>query len=1003
MSPGLLNGYAAPAGPIKATLSVRCDKSDEKKLFVSSDVFQRLLLSDEANWIYVSIQMDNDERKYTCEALIDPDLNFNSALGLNIHNDALLGRKKCFISKVNPISLNSVIVGVPPQVYQLVRNRDTNSTMHLVAGGSNENVIRQGDNVKWLNGTILLCEPLSQGLINFHTNLTFVRFEKKAKKVAPLPEFDMQKWGAFSVCDVRIQSVNTKKWHNGDEDDNYSIFVTLSVQNETGCINGDLAWLKVRDKEFLVKIFSLPMEDDSKTAYICPTLFLNLKTPPSGSLRKAEMKETLCDSLPLAKEVMISRVASPVTLDRTFQHTFLVKLRTHFERVPRIVMNGQLIAIPLDSNIARGVFDALEETNDPDAITMVPEGISDSVAWFQVSGIQDLTSSSCQFIIDPLRTKMVQSGVIRCAPPAADEQMLEYLEISRPFHSKSELSRILKTVQQAFSNGKGLASTVLVHSLTRGIGKKTLVETVAQSEGFHFLNLECYQLFNPSQPLKCLGTIRGKCDRLVQECHPLVICFQHVDALAKTSERQQNQQNGFLLKLAQLIQEYVHKKGVAVVGTSNDLEHLSDTFRSIFKFEYEVKLPGEDERKLMYRHLLDNNSFPVRQDVDVGSLSVQSAGLAYRDLASILKRAKMNALERMEKLSLKLGCDFETVKTANGGVVDLHPADFSEAINEARNKLSDSIGAPKIPDVKWQDVGGLESVKGDILDTIDMPLKHPELFAAGIKKRSGILFYGPPGTGKTLLAKAIATNFSLNFFSVKGPELLNMYIGESEANVRRVFQKARDAKPCVVFFDELDSVAPKRGNQGDSGGVMDRIVSQLLAELDGMNGGDADGVFVVGATNRPDLLDEALLRPGRFDKMLYLGISDTHEKQAKILEALTRKFSLDPSVDMYDIACKCGFNFTGADFYALCSDAMLNAMTRTAGVVEEKFERFNKKRSEKMSLRWWFDRQATEDDIRVVVEQQDFIKARDLLKPSVSQDELDHYLRVRENFEGTGQ
>ena len=186
------------------------------------------------------------------------------------------------------------------------------------------------------------------------------------------------------------------------------------------------------------------------------------------------------------------------------------------------------------------------------------------------------------------------------------------------------------------------------------------------------------------------------------------------------------------------------------------------------------------------------------------------------------------------------------------------------------------------------------------------PGSRPELFAKGLKKRSGILFYGPPGTGKTLVAKAIATEFSLNFFSVKGPELLNMYIGESEANVRRVFQRARDARPCVVFFDELDSVAPKRGNQGDSGGVMDRIVSQLLAELDGMSGGgssgsdgvsgneassntESSGVFVIGATNRPDLLDQALLRPGRFDKMLYLGVADTHEKQLRIIEALTRK------------------------------------------------------------------------------------------------------------------
>lgn len=208
--------------------------------------------------------------------------------------------------------------------------------------------------------------------------------------------------------------------------------------------------------------------------------------------------------------------------------------------------------------------------------------------------------------------------------------------------------------------------------------------------------------------------------------------------------------------------------------------------------------------------------------------------------------------------------------------------DFDYAIKKVRAAYSENIGAPKIPSVTWDDVGGLAHVKADILDTIQLPLEHPELFGDGLKKRSGwgykflknipvaninslgILLYGPPGTGKTLVAKAVATSCSLNFFSVKGPELLNMYIGESEANVRRVFQRARDAKPCVIFFDELDSVAPKRGNHGDSGGVMDRIVSQLLAEIDGMSSGSSSAdVFVIGATNRPDLLDPALLRPGR--------------------------------------------------------------------------------------------------------------------------------------------
>ncbi|KAL8976018.1 MAG: hypothetical protein Q9205_007899, partial [Flavoplaca limonia] len=302
----------------------------------------------------------------------------------------------------------------------------------------------------------------------------------------------------------------------------------------------------------------------------------------------------------------------------------------------------------------------------------------------------------------------------------------------------------------------------------------------------------------------------------------------------------------------------------------------------------------------------------------------------------------------------------------------------------------------------WDDVGGLENVKDAVMETIQLPLERPELFAKGMKKRSGILFYGPPGTGKTLLAKAIATEFSLNFFSVKGPELLNMYIGESEANVRRVFQRARDARPCVVFFDELDSVAPKRGNQGDSGGVMDRIVSQLLAELDGMSNGEdgGGGVFVIGATNRPDLLDQALLRPGRFDKMLYLGISDTHKKQQTILEALTRKFNLHPDLSLARVAESLPFTYTGADLYALCSDAMLKAITRQASAVDAKIKGLP---NGPVTTAYFFDHLATKDDIAVMVTESDFQAASRELVGSVSAKELEHYQRVRQSFEAPSQ
>lgn len=374
----------------------------------------------------------------------------------------------------------------------------------------------------------------------------------------------------------------------------------------------------------------------------------------------------------------------------------------------------------------------------------------------------------------------------------------------------------------------------------------------------------------------------------------------------------------------------------------------------------------------------------------------------------------------MARLQKHFGEHAWSVANAAAAGIALSGADFEVALNKARASYSESIGAPKIPNVTWDDVGGLASVKNDILDTIQLPLEHPELFSDGLKKRSGILLYGPPGTGKTLLAKAVATSCSLNFFSVKGPELLNMYIGESEANVRRVFQKARDAKPCVIFFDELDSVAPKRGNQGDSGGVMDRIVSQLLAELDGMaGGGDGSDVFVIGATNRPDLLDPALLRPGRFDRMLYLSVSETHDAQLNILQALTRKFKLDPDLgDLSVIANQCPFNLTGADFYALCSDAMLKAMTRKASEVDEKLVKLNAEHPLRPRLaaeasaptaqvyphpfpitpQYYLAEMAQPSEIEVRVNRVDFEAALRELVPSVSEQEMEHYRAVQSKF-----
>lgn len=458
--------------------------------------------------------------------------------------------------------------------------------------------------------------------------------------------------------------------------------------------------------------------------------------------------------------------------------------------------------------------------------------------------------------------------------------------------------------------------------------------------------------------------------------------------------------------------------------------------------------PNEAARTLIATNLAA--SYHIAPDVSIKSIATQTAALHADDIRALFAKAHDLSLRRAIQ-SAAAPSDNDNAPGIRDVVhagISLTSADIASSLALARASYSDSIGAPKIPNVSWDDVGGLASVKAEILDTIQLPLSHPELFASGIKKRSGILLYGPPGTGKTLLAKAVATSCGLNFFSVKGPELLNMYIGESEANVRRVFQKAREASPCVIFMDELDSVAPKRGNQGDSGGVMDRIVSQLLAELDGMGGGGGGGssgkggggggqmgekpmVFVMGATNRPDLLDPALLRPGRFDRLVYLSPPTTRNEQAGILRALTRKFDLHEQTDIDLVVQGCGFNMTGADFYALASDAMLGAMGRVAGEVDQRIAELESWRRQgaagsvngydgdsteytvaklasckvkpdewptPLTPQYYLAALASEEEIKVKVKQEDFTAALGRLRPSVSEDEMRHYERVQRGF-----
>nr|POF12808.1 peroxisomal biogenesis factor 6 [Quercus suber] len=786
------------------------------------------------------------------------------------------------------------------------------------------------------------------------------------------------------------------------------------------------------------------------TLYMSPILHANLDEPENVSLstlainKRATLKRPMTPrdasapskSPPTASEVTLRKIVTPLSSERALNNALYASLKEHFERKHRIVKAGDLIAVPIDESLGRSLYEGNLEQEDTTTNALLSQWNAGSgstgssatsqsvgVAWFSIEAVSIASSDEIDHAdgedawngaasIDPVKMTMRQSGDDRRKlPPATNSPWPYYLGVCKtqpkaaqpaspaqglleqPQLYVSSLQRRLRELMAVSISPRAVhlgmpPLALLLTSTQRNIGKAYTIQRTCADLGIHFFSIDAHDIASEGGAgvdVQAQGLLEARCARAL-DCGTNVtaLCIKHIESLASD-------------RVATSLKNVLGECRV-LVATTTDVDKIPDSVRGLFTHELEMTAPDEGEREGILRDFALESGVPLAPEVDLSSIAVKTAALVAGDLADVVDRAVIARTERLDTLAktmTKIAGQPVTIKDIQlaGGTAALSviAADFEAAVDLARKNFADAIGAPKIPNVQWSDVGGLTHVKDAVVETIQLPLSRPELFAKGLKKRSGILFYGPPGTGKTLLAKAIATEFSLNFFSVKGPELLNMYIGESEANVRRVFQRARDARPCVVFFDELDSVAPKRGNQGDSGGVMDRIVSQLLAELDGMSDGEESGggVFVIGATNRPDLLDQALLRPGRFDKMLYLGISDTHDKQATILQALTRKY----------------VSSLGNDLYALCSDAMLKAITRSARLVDERVARVNADRTSrgltKASVAYYFDHHAQADDTDVSVTEADFMQAKAELVPSVSLDELRHYEHVRSTFEGS--
>src|SRR5215212_9439774 len=510
---------------------------------------------------------------------------------------------------------------------------------------------------------------------------------------------------------------------------------------------------------------------------------------------------------------------------------------------------------------------------------------------------------------------------------------------------------------------------VLLHG-PPGTGKTLLAKAVANETNANF-----YTIGGPEIMSKYYGESEEKLRNVFQQAEknaPSIIFIDEIDSIAPKREEVSGEvERRIVAQLLSLIDGMSSRGKVVVIGATNRINAIDPALRRPGRFDREIEIGVPDRNGRLEVLQIHTRGMPLAKDVDLERLADITHGFVGADLQALAREAAIRALRRILP-EVDLSAESIPADILNKIIVTMQ--DFIDVVNEMEPSAMREVFV-EVPDVKWEDIGGLETIKQELREAVEWPLKYQGIFTfADAMPPKGILLYGPPGTGKTLMAKAAANESEANFISIKGPELLSKWVGESEKGVREIFRKARQAAPCIIFFDEIDAIAPKRGGDFGDSHVTERLISQLLTELDGLE--ILTNVIVIAATNRPDIIDAALLRPGRFDRLLYVPPPD-RDSRIQIIKIHTRKKPLADDVNVEQLADHTE-GYTGADLASLSSAAVMLALREHISKYKDQKEADNRVKELKIQMRH-------------------FEEAMKKIRP-LSTQELNIYKRISEQF-----